>query len=308
MKLSVSRSIQINAPLEQVKLLVEDFHHWQFWSPWAVLEPEAKIVVSGVSGEPDHSMTWDGQIIGAGKNTLVENSETSLSYSLQFTKPWKSQANTHFRFSVDEDVTTVTWVMESGWPLFLFFMLKTTQVMIGMDYDRGLKMLKEVAEKGELKCQTLNAGEVTHQGFDYVGIKREVHFDDIAEYTQKDFEKIVNDIVIQGQKSAEHWVCIYPKFNMKKQTLSYIAAISSEQLSDLPLDDTYIRGRLESGKCLEIKHNGAYDFIGNAWSMGHMFLRAKKIKQNHFPFEQYWNSPFEVAPHELMTSIYFPIK
>ena len=95
---------------------------------------------------------------------------------------------------------------------------------------------------------------------------------------------------------------------MKNMQATYIAAVSDEDLSDLDLDADYIQGKINDAKMLEIKHNGSYEFIGNAWSMGMMTMQAKKIKGSGFPFEQYWNSPLEVKPEELKSSIYFPVK
>lgn len=90
--------------------------------------------------------------------------------------------------------------------------------------------------------------------------------------------------------------------------MTYIAAVSDEDLKEVDLGPDYVRGEIASSKALEIKHDGAYDFLGNAWSMGMMYLRAKKMKGKHFPFEQYWNSPMEEEPDNLKTSVFYPVK
>lgn len=102
--------------------------------------------------------------------------------------------------------------------------------------------------------------------------------------------------------------CLYPKFNMKTMEVTYIAAVSDEDLQGIDLGTEYIKGRIEDSKMLEIKHNGSYEFLGNAWSMGMMSMQAAKLKGKMMPFEQYWNNPMEVSPEELKTSIYFPLK
>ena len=89
---------------------------------------------------------------------------------------------------------------------------------------------------------------------------------------------------------------------------TYIAAISDEDIQEVDLDSDYIKGSINSGKCLEINHDGSYEFLGNAWSMGMMVSRAKKMKVRGHPYEQYWNSPMEVKPEELKTNIYIPVK
>lgn len=308
MKFDVIRSITINAPLSTVRTLVEDFAHWNRWSPWVVLEPECKVTVEGEVNTPGHVMRWEGNVIGSGQNTINSSTPEQIDYDLEFFKPWKSKAKVSFIFEQVGEQVKATWTMHSNMPFFLFFMIKTTQNYIGMDYDRGLKMLKEIAEKGQLACETINAGTTHYEGFSYVGIKRTVAIKDMPSTMAKDFEKIVNDIVITGSKSAKNWICVYPKFDINKGLATYIAAVSDEDLGELNLDPSYENGQIHSGTVLEIKHNGAYEFLGNAWSMGMMHARADKLKCKGHPFEQYWNSPFEVAPQELKTSVYLPLK
>ena len=90
--------------------------------------------------------------------------------------------------------------------------------------------------------------------------------------------------------------------------ITYIAAVSDENIKDKDFGPQTASGRLDDSQALEIHHEGSYEFLGNAWSMGMMHLQAKKQKQKGFPFEMYWNNPKEVSPEELKSSVYFPIK
>ncbi len=308
MKFNVTKSIVVNAPYENVRPLIEDFNYWNSWSPWVVLEPECKVTVEGDVNQPGHSMRWDGELIGAGQNIIRESSPERIDYNLEFFKPWKSKADVSFVLEPSDGQTKVTWTMDSSMPFFLFFMIKSIKTFVGMDYERGLKMIKAIAEEGSLDCETINSDTMDYKGFSYRGIQRTVAISDMPETMSKDFEKIVNDIVIQGNKAAEHWICVYPKFDLKKGVATYIAAVSDENLDDLELDSHYVSGSVPSGKALEIKHNGSYEFLGNAWAMGMMNMQSKKLKGKDYPFEQYWNSPTEVKPNELKTSVFFPLK
>lgn len=308
MKFNVEKSTTINAPLSKVRELVEDFNHWNSWSPWTMLEPGCSVVVAGTPKELGHSMSWDGELIGSGKNILVASDSSHLYYDLAFFKPWKSKAKVGFKIEERNGKTDVVWSMDSSLPFLFFFMVKTMKNMIGMDYERGLCMLKEVAENGVIKCQTRNQGITDYTGFSYVGLKRTVPFSEMSTAAAQDFERIVNDIVVEGKKGARHWVCLYPKFDTKKMIVTYIAAVSDEDAKSLALSSDYVSGVIASGKSLEVQHDGAYDFLGNAWAMGMINLRAKKIKAKGVPFEQYWNSPLETSPEDLKTSVFFPVK
>lgn len=308
MKYHVERSIHINAPKETVKPFIEDFNHWNSWSPWTIAEPGCPVEVKGNPGGSGHSMSWDGQIIGSGINTLVANNGNSLNYDLVFLKPFKSQAKTAFHMKEKDGGTLVTWTMDSKMPFFLFFMVPTMKTMIGMDYDRGLRMLKEIVEKGHINASTTNEGMVHIEGFSYVGIERTVSIDDIGPAMEKDFNTLVEDLVHKHDLNPDQWVSVYTKMDMKNRKMTYIAAVSDEGLNDATPASQFVRGTVKPSKALEVKHDGPYDFIGNAWTMGSMYLRAKKIKNSASPYEKYWNSPKEVSPEELKTSIYFPVK
>ena len=308
MKYHIARSIQIDAPKNTVMPLLQDFNNWNSWSPWTVAEPDCPVDVDGTPASPGHSMKWDGKIIGSGQNVLVAQDDQNLTYDLSFIKPFKSQAKTAFNIQEKNGGTEVTWTMDSKMPFFMFFMVPMIKSMVSMDYDRGLRMLKEMAEEGKINATTTNKGMADLKGFSYIGIQRTVSINEIGEKMEKDYATLKEELVHKHNIEPDQWVALYPKFNMKKMEMTYIAAITDEALGNATIPSHYVRGEVKTSKALEIKHDGPYDFIGNAWSMGSMYLRAKKIKQSGVPFEKYWNHPEDVSPEELQTSIYFPVK
>lgn len=307
MKFHIEKSIVINKDMQTVKGLIADFTKWNSWSPWTMLEPGCKVEVKGGVGQVGHEMHWEGQMIGAGSMNLTEVTNEKFVYDLTFLKPYKSKAITSFEFTSEGEGTKVIWKMDSSMPFFLSFMVPMIKMMVTMDYDRGLKMIKSLAETGQVDAETTNKGMVEFEGFSYVGIQRTLPIDRLSEM-QKDFDKLIQEFVVGQGVSAKHWVALYPKMHPKEMSMTYIAAISDEQIDTSKLSDEYVTGKIESQSMLEIHHRGAYDFIGNAWSMGMMYLRSKKMKQKGVPFEYYRNSPLEVQPNELKTSIYFPVK
>lgn len=304
----VEKTIVIHAPKEKVIPYIQDFHKWMLWSPWNILEPECPVEMSGNIGETGYTMCWDGSIIGSGKNILKHIDERGYHYDLEFIKPFRSHAKTSVLVVEEHGNTKVTWTMDSSLPFFMFFMVTMMKNWIGMDYERGLQMLKEIVEKGSIQAKTTNNGIIEKKGFSYIGIQRTVDMQDLASAMSKDFETIVTDVIKKRGKGAEHWICVYPKINMRTMQFTYIAAISDEQLQDVDLGPQYIKGNIADGKALEIKHVGSYQFLGNAWSMGMMYMRAKKHTGAGKPYEQYWNSPQETKPEDLQTSIFFPVK
>ncbi len=307
MKYQVKKSIKVDADADKVWELIEDFGRWRNWSPWSIVEPGHKSEVEGEKGKKGHKMTWEGEFIGTGEQVVTAASDEAIDYDLRFIKPWKSQSTSRFEVKKSGEGSEVTWIMNSSMPWFLFFMIPKMKAWVGMDFDRGLKMLKAMAEDGKVEATTTNEGIRDFDGFKYVGIKKTLTMADISTGMQDAFDQLVELLKKEGKK-AKHWVTLYPKMNIKTGEMTCIAAMSTEDLDGVELGDQFETGEIPSGKALEIKHKGSFDFIGNAWSMGMMYLQAKKIKQKGVPFEYYWNNPRQVEEKDLESSVFFMVK
>lgn len=310
MKYVVERSILISRDISAVKPHLLDFSHWKAWSPWSVIEPDHKGDVSGNLGQVGSVMTWDGEVIGSGNITLSAMQDRRFDYDLAFIAPWKSEAKCSFLLAEKEGGTEVTWRMDAALPFYLFFMAGMMKAMIGMDYDRGLLMLKSVVETGAVGADTSAAGLVDFEGFAYVGIARTCHLDDMPQKMAKDFKRL-GQACGDAPVTPAHYLGVYDKVKLGKQLFSFTSAVAGDKtdsLIDLPCMSDLVAGEIKSQKMFEIKHRGSYQYLGNAWAMGNMLLRAKKLKQNGAPFEYYHNDPDNTPEHELSTSIYFPVK
>lgn len=56
----VERTITIDGPASKVFGEVNDFHKWEAWSPWADLDPDAKVSFEGPAAGEGTVMTWAG--------------------------------------------------------------------------------------------------------------------------------------------------------------------------------------------------------------------------------------------------------
>ena len=82
-ELHVERTAEIAAPQGEVFAQVNDFHKWEAWSPWAKLDPAAKVAFEGPPEAGQGTvMTWAGNDqVGEGKMTLVESRPSDPSRS-----------------------------------------------------------------------------------------------------------------------------------------------------------------------------------------------------------------------------------
>ena len=146
----VERSATIAAQPAAVFDQVNDFHKWDAWSPWAKLDPAAKVGFEGPEAGQGAAMTWSGNSeVGEGKVTIVESRPSDLvKIRVDIVKPHEGTGTSQFDFKPDGDQTAVTWSM-SGHHNFVekaFCLVMNGQKMMGDVIDKGLAQLKSVAE------------------------------------------------------------------------------------------------------------------------------------------------------------------
>ena len=146
----VTRSATIAAPADVVFAQVNDLHKWEAWSPWAKLDPNAKITFEGPVAGVGAGYTWAGNSqVGEGRMTISESRANELiRFNLEFLKPMQMKNAAEFTFKTEGKQTAVTWSM-SGTNGFIgkaFSLFVNCDKMVGPDFEKGLAQLKTVSE------------------------------------------------------------------------------------------------------------------------------------------------------------------
>ncbi|ODR98788.1 polyketide cyclase [Methyloceanibacter methanicus] len=147
----VERSVTVAAPAAKVFENVNNLRKWEAWSPWAKLDPNAKVMFQGPEAGNGAAMSWDGNDnVGAGKMTIVESDpDKAVNIKVTFTRPFEGGTNSDFSFTPKGDQTEVAWAMH-GTHSFVekaFCVVFGGLGMMGKDIDKGLSQLKAVAEQ-----------------------------------------------------------------------------------------------------------------------------------------------------------------
>jgi hypothetical protein len=146
----VERTVTIVAPAGEVFGNVNNLRKWKAWSPWAKVDPDAKVAFEGLEAGEGATMTWDGDDnVGAGKMAIVESEpDKAVELAVTFTRPFEGGTNSDFSFTPKGDETDVTWTMH-GTHNFMekaFTVIFDGVGMMGNDIDKGLSQLKSVSE------------------------------------------------------------------------------------------------------------------------------------------------------------------
>lgn len=302
---TVSKTITIQAPPEKVYTIISDYHHWPAWSPWLITEPGVNIVV-----KPDgKEYTWQGKRTGSGEmKVLKEAAPLRLDMQVQFLKPWKSTSPVWFDLKPSGQGTEVTWGMTGSLPFFMFFMTKMMTAYLGMDYQRGLLMLKDYIETGSVPSKLTFKGIQPYAGCQYIGIKTMCTMDALAEKMAADFDQLSAWAKEHANDMAGPGFSIYHTWDVVKDKVVYTAAFPVKQVP-APLQAGFISGSIPAMKVNTIAHTGTYAHLGNAWTTQYMMQRGKeyKYRKGIDPFEVYTNMPDQVPNDQLVTEIHFPV-
>jgi uncharacterized protein YndB with AHSA1/START domain len=146
----VARTSTISAPASRVFEQVNDFRSWERWSPWAKLDPAAKVDFEGPAAGQGAVFKWAGNDkIGEGSMTLIESRPAELvRIKVDFIKPFAGTSTSEFAFKPEGNQTSVTWAT-SGQHNFIskaMCMFMNMDKMVGGDMEKGLAQMKSVAE------------------------------------------------------------------------------------------------------------------------------------------------------------------
>jgi len=305
-KMNVVRSTSINADAATVFSKLNDFNHWPSWSPWLIMEPGVNVTIS----DDAKYFEWKGNRVGEGNMKITGEVENkSIDYDLNFLKPWKSKAKVSFHVNQSVDSTEVTWTMDSSLPFFMFWMKKMMEGFVGMDYERGLNLLKDYIEKGEVESKLEFLGNQEFPGTKYVGIKRSCSMTEMGEKMSEDFGSLeshvesLSDIEVTGAYS------IYHKWDMKNKSVTYTSCLGVNNHPDT-LPAGMFNDDIPQTKVHVVRHVGSYIHLGGACGAQMNMQRGKefKMKRGIHPFERYHNKPGEVPEKELIADICFAVK
>lgn len=309
--IAIERSTTINVPIEEVYAKVADLNEWKKWSPWLIAEPDAQVKVSGDGKKVGDIYSWNGELIGAGElEHMVVDPNKGLGMEIRFTSPFRSKSSVGFEFTKVEGETPgtkVIWTMHGHMPKA---MKNIMQTMIGMDYDRGLAMLKALSEKGNIPSKVVIRGNTVVGPKKYLGIEFTCKIDEISEASGKAFDDLKAKLGELKIEVPSMLTSIYSGIDMKEGTFHVIAAAEVENIPD-PLPTGMVKQDLKQHDAYQVDHIGSFDHIGNGWFVGMQnimnnkdLVQSKEIK----PYERYprdWKG-FQEA--DIPTKIYFPLK
>ena len=147
-KVDVRRSVEIDAPVQEVHRYINDLEQWSNWSPWLALDPSIKTTFGEIRKGIGASQSWRGTS-GNGAMTITESSPANgINYKMSFEgDPTRYQAGLSYQQKGSK--TIVTWYMTGAMePIIIgnYFSLLMDS-LIGDSFVMGLEQLKVLVEE-----------------------------------------------------------------------------------------------------------------------------------------------------------------
>ncbi len=146
---------------------------------------------------------------------------------------------------------------------------------IGMDYGRGLSMLKEYVETGTVISQVEIMGVNSIPVTPYIGFSKTCQLKEIGDVMLGCYQQLNTFLVDNSLPTDIIPFAVYDYLDKDTQKVHFTAAVPVP--ANTPDSDSLTYGELPAMEALQINHLGRHTHLGNAWSTGMIYARNKKI-------------------------------
>lgn len=147
----LERTVTVNAPVEKVYSVVNDFGQTNQWNPWMKIDPDAQYTYSDntVGAGAYYSWTSEHQEVGNGRQDILESIENELvKTQMAFGEEMSGTYTADFILEADGDGTKLTWSFDGKFDSVMEkIYMSMTESMLGPMYDQGLANLKTYIEE-----------------------------------------------------------------------------------------------------------------------------------------------------------------
>ena len=146
----LERSIVIEAPPEKVFDQINQFDDLEYWSPWVMMDPQAKYTYSVPASGVGTKYAWDSENpnIGQGSQEIIESDPHAYVKSKMQFGGMKGEHFAEFILEPAGQGTAVTWTYDGTEPgFFSRYFMAGTNMFLGPMYEEGLVNLKAYLEE-----------------------------------------------------------------------------------------------------------------------------------------------------------------
>lgn len=315
-EVTVSRSIDIDRPASMVYKSVNSMHHFNQWSPWPRMDPDADFTFQGPEYGVGSQMTWSGnEEIGSGVQTIVETIENErVKTKTVFKSKDNAVSYTTFKLTeLDPEKTQVEWIYEtdSNGDILGRYVGTMLDGMLGPQYEQGLLNLKEwIESKPVYDFSAISETTVTNQNILFIPIEAGSQ-KDINTKLGSAYGRIMAFMGRNQLEAATAPMAIYHHIGadlpQDQSNWRIDAAIGVDVDGLSGITNELQLGRIDAGKVLKFNQMGSYDQAEKSYELLDAYMQENDLEAAGSPWEVYINNPDSVPENELQTHIFQPI-
>jgi effector-binding domain-containing protein len=308
----VSRSAEINKPVDVPFRLINHLPSWQLWSPWFAMDTTAEYIYSSPDEGTGSYYTWtsNNKDVGSGK-MIIDLSEQNkkIEVTLLFNE-W-GNAKSRFEFErINEQTTRIIWIMESyhGWNIFERWFGIFLDRMLGKDFEQGLAKITEVSESiiekeliGGFESEIRELPEQRVMGLRYKISPLKL----TSDIFNKSFASLLDFSIKSNIELDGMPMVIY--YDINEKSLDFETAIPIR--SELTSKGRFIIHTIPATKALVVTYKGAYDQMNPLYEAAYEYIANNSLVLNDAIREIYiTDSQVDADTANWITEIVFPVK
>jgi len=308
----VQRDVVVDAQRATVFALVNDPRQFMKWSPRTETDPNARLAYAGSSRGVGATVSWQGRVIGTGRQTIVE-SDPFERIVIRIDSSGGRDTRSTFELTDVDDGTRIAWTWQRDYGLNLaarYFALFQDSIR-GPGQERDLARLADMAgglprtDFSDLEVENI---VVRSQDIAYITTRSAPDSTAISVAMSDAFFAIIGFIDRHGLAEAGAPMSITRAFS--GSSLVFDAAIPIRGLTDqVPGSENAVKlGRSYEGPVIRVRHVGGYASLGQTHDKIAAYLAALGIARNGDAWESYLSDPGRTDETRLITYIYYPVR
>ena len=303
------RSIRTSAPPEVVFSHVRYWKDWHAWSPWAEQDSTMQSSVTGEDGEIASLYSWTGDpdLTGRGEmSTTGVTPNEQVRYHLHLIEPWESESDGYVRIKPVDRGSQVSWAMygKNAFPWNVAMLFMNMDKMIGPDFERGLELLKGLAEKDAAVLARYPASEVEFPGGRYAVIRAMVPFTGIKDFFIRSLGTVEQATSkARGVRIAGAPVGLYYTWDEKAGSTDLAVGMPTTgtvETSNVSMID------VPPGRAFKVDYYGPYEGMVAAYGSLSLYFHVQGLTFKGPAMEEYVTDPTaEPDTTKWLTRIYF---
>jgi effector-binding domain-containing protein/uncharacterized protein YndB with AHSA1/START domain len=308
----VRRDIVVDAQRATVFALIDNPLRFMEWSPRTEADPNARLEFSGPPRGVGATVSWQGRVIGRGRQTIVD-SKPYERVVFRIDTSGGPYTRSTFELADGDGGTHVVWTWERDYGMNLaarYFAL-TQDNIHGPGLEKDLARLGEIATRlpradfSDLEVENI---VVRAEDIAYIRTSSAPESAALSEAMSDAFFDIIGFIDRHGLRESGAPMSITRTFS--GSSLVFDAAIPIRGLHDgVPRTENAVKiGRTYAGPVIRVRHTGAYASLERTHDKIAAYLAAMGIDRNGDTWESYVSDPGRTDESGLTTFIYYPVR